>query len=94
MAVVIEDIDDSVIVFTYLLSLSCSLEYFSNHTWSQSSIPRCIFIEDFLQDFNDFILECTILVEEDVLIEPLTLCGLIDIQCDISVGSQVAYFLS
>lgn len=93
MAVIIEDVYYSVIVLTDLFSLSCLSEDLSNHTWPQFSILRCILIECLLDYLNNFILEGSIFVKEDVLIEPLTIYGLIDIKCDISVGSQVAHFL-
>ena len=48
VAIIVKDVDNSVIVFCDDFSISCLLEDLSNHTWSQLTITRGIFIEDLL----------------------------------------------
>jgi hypothetical protein len=90
VAVIVKDVEYSVVIFVDVFRLSGLLEDLGHLSRPQFAVPGGIHIEDLLEDLHHFAFKGAFLVEEDVLVEPLALDGFVYIKSDVSVGRQIA----
>ena len=90
VAVVAEDVDDPHVALADVLRLRRYLEDLGDVLGLEPLLLLRKFAEDVLEDVHDCAFEGAVLVEEDVLVEPLAFLSLVDVQLDIAIGGDVA----